>query len=373
MAALVDRHIDGSHSAKSRTVGCTRGGGSHAATKTKQATQRRSEVIRVLTAKFDWAERVQSKTELLLGEEAPRNPVAIEARWSETNVHLKQDGLASRERTHYTARMTYRLVLSLVWVGLMCALAGCPTQEFCVEMAARCGGNDAAGWTRWCRSECVPAYARAVPCDANASCGLCDAPSADGSMSIFALPTELEYMWTLTDEPDDSQFPSTELAPTGTAFNDGPETWEGNSRGEWLPYEPFPALHPLSRAGFCEPGPNRFTSDNVVATDGALVLRADRMIEAPEAPYCPGGRCQSGPYSECGEPARGCQYGEAPEESGLGSGSQATRGANASHLRLRQLPRCAQARRRRHQPSARLCLRFLHPRQHTLRRRPARP
>lgn len=222
--------------------------------------------------------------------------------------------------------MTYRLVFGSVWVGLMCALAGCPTQELCAEMASRCGGSDPAGWERWCNSSCVPAYARAVPCDANASCGLCDAPSADGSMSIFGLPTELEYLWTLTDEPLDSQFPPMEPAPTGTAFNDGPETWEGNSRGEWLPYEPFPALHPLSRAGFCEPGPNRFTSDNVVATDGALVLRADRMIEAPEAPYCPGGRCQSGPYSECGEPARGCQYGEAPEEAGLGSGSQATRG-----------------------------------------------
>ena len=220
---------------------------------------------------------------------------------------------------HSAARLLFLVPFAL-------GLIGCPTTDMCDQMASRCGGSDAANWARWCRGECVPEYARSVPCDANASCGLCDAPAADGSVSIFGLPPELEYLWTLTDEPAESAHPPTEPAPTGTAFVDGPETWAGNRMGSWEPYEPFPALHPLSRTGFCEPGPNRYIADNLVGTEGALVLRADRMIDSPEAPYCPGGRCPSGPYAECGAPAPGCQYGEAPEEMGLGSGAQATRG-----------------------------------------------
>ena len=77
-----------------------------------------------------------------------------------------------------------------------CTQPVAPTGPLCAEMAARCGGIDAANWQAWCDSECVPEHARTVRCAANAACLLCDAPRDDGQSILFGLPSDLEYLWT---------------------------------------------------------------------------------------------------------------------------------------------------------------------------------
>jgi len=188
-------------------------------------------------------------------------------------------------------------------------------------LVQECGGRDPDNWYVWCRSECVPEHARTVPCDANEVCVLCDAPRDDGNTTYFGLPgDELEYLWTLTDDPREPFHPEVEPAATGVAFIDEPTSFAGEDGevGAWSAYAPF------EEPVFCEPGPNFYTPDNVLATDGAMVLRAVRS-EDEDPTLCPGGRCRVGPYTACESEEPVCQYRELPDESGLGSGSQADR------------------------------------------------
>lgn len=199
--------------------------------------------------------------------------------------------------------------------------------NLCDDLRDRCGGLDAANWYAWCQSECVPEHARTVPCGANAECVLCDAPRADANTTLFALPTdELEYLWTLTDRPREPLHPDTEPAPTGGGFVDDLRSLSGEGTvGAWRAYAPYADPDPLTAGGFCEPGPNRFLDTNVLATAGALVLRAEHMPEQVGAPYCLGGRCGVGPYPACDAPTSACQYREDADALGLGTGSQADR------------------------------------------------
>ena len=52
------------------------------------------------------------------------------------------------------------------------------------------------------------------------------------------------------------------------------------------------------------------------ALQGAMVLRGQRMPTDPigsyEPPFCPEGRCESGPYEMCDAAPTGCQYREDP-------------------------------------------------------------
>lgn len=214
-------------------------------------------------------------------------------------------------------------------LALVLVLSACEPADpdLCDLLAQRCGGEHADNWRQWCQSECVPEHARTIPCALNDQCVLCDEARSDGNTVLFALPSdELEYMWTLADDPREPIHPETEPAPTGGAFLDGTEPWVGEGTvGAWRAYDPFPRLHPFASEGFCEPGPNRFIADNVVGTDGALVLRAQRMPMASEAPFCPDARCLGGPYASCDMPPTGCQYREVPDGFGLGYASQADR------------------------------------------------
>jgi hypothetical protein len=194
--------------------------------------------------------------------------------------------------------------------------------EFCQGLAERCGGER---WLRWCASECVPSEARR-PCELNSECILCDEPRTDGQTELFALPNELEYLWTLTDEPGEPIHPAVEPAASGTSFIDDLRQEPGEGAvGPWQAYAPFPGRHPNAREGFCEPGPNRYVSDYVVGTNGAMVMRAQRFGAIPNAPACTGGRCAVGPYVSCAEPPTGCQYRDVPDEMGLGTSSQVDR------------------------------------------------
>lgn len=228
--------------------------------------------------------------------------------------------------------MSRALAILLVAASVGCAPAAEP-DDLCARMAARCGGAFPGNWVSWCRSECVPEAARTIPCDLNEQCVLCDAARDDDNILYFGLPVdELEYMWTLTDTPREPIHPPTEPAPTGGAFLDSERSWNGEGHvGSWQAYDPFPRLHPFAPEGFCEPGPNRYTSDNVVGTTGAMVLRAERfaddatVLDGLTPPYCPDGRCLSGPYASCDMPPTGCQYREVPDSAGLGSSAQADR------------------------------------------------
>ena len=210
-------------------------------------------------------------------------------------------------------------VLFLLAVVVLAA-AGCVQREpnLCDELATRCGGAHPENWYAWCQSDCVPEEARTVPCAENEGCLLCgedDPVGAPARVSLYGLPgDELEYLWTLAEGASEPIHPDAEPAPTGGAFVD-----EFAEAGAWRAYAPE------LDAGFCEPGPNRYVETGVEAQLGHLVLHAQRLPESDPLPYCPSGRCASGPYAACDEPVPACQYRDLPETSGIGYAGQADR------------------------------------------------
>lgn len=223
-----------------------------------------------------------------------------------------------------------RLITIVSLSTLAAACAPAPQSALCVSMGQRCGGQNPAQWQAWCESDCVPEYARTVPCDQNDACVLCDRARTDQQTTYFGLPNdELEYMWTLIDAPDEPHHPATEPAPTGTAFHDGPDSFQehDDQLGSWLALQPYGPLELGEPMGFCEPGPNQFVRSNASDTGHEMVLRAQLM--PPEyfpAMYCDYPDCPWGPYQDCGGPSLGqCQYGDEPEMSGIGSAAQVDR------------------------------------------------
>jgi hypothetical protein len=197
---------------------------------------------------------------------------------------------------------------------------GCVQREpnLCDELVARCGGIDPANWYAWCQSDCVPDHARTIPCAENDACLLCDEEDPVGAperVQLYGLPvSELEFLWTLSEGPGEPIHPEVEPLPTGGAFVD---ELDGDA-GAWRAWAP-------EVDGFCEPGPNRYVESGVRSELGHLVLTAQDLPETDPLPYCPGGRCASGPYATCDEPPSACQYRDLPEASGIGYAAQAER------------------------------------------------
>ncbi len=228
----------------------------------------------------------------------------------------------------------YALFLALAFTCP--SLAACETPQpetLCERMARQCGGADPESWLFWCTSGCVPEHARTVPCEANDQCLLCDAPAEDDRTIYFGLPSEIEYLWTQLDPVGEPTHPAVEPAPTGGAFHDGPDSWSvvDTHHGAWLPIEPYDVVLG-SPGGFCEPGPNQFVRRNVTSVDDAIVLHAERMPEEFFDMFCDYPNCPWGPYADCGGSLGMCQYGDAPEAAGVGSGSQADRTDGSSTL-----------------------------------------
>ncbi len=195
-------------------------------------------------------------------------------------------------------------------------------------MASRCGGEHSENWLQWCRSECVPEYARQVPCADNSACVLCDAPQPDDHITHFGLPAEeVEFLWTqlLPRDAPESIHPATEPAPTGGSFDD--RVWEPGARiGAWTPFQPYDASLDDVLPLFCEPGPSLYLARNLEPTGSSVVMNAVRLSEAQSVLRCPGNMCNSGPYVACDEtPTTQCQYRDLPDAAGLGTASQMDR------------------------------------------------
>ncbi len=232
-----------------------------------------------------------------------------------------------REVNQQTEEVAKRIFLCAAGLWLL-SITGCPQEVFsCASMARRCGGENQAAWEQWCMSSCVPEHARTVPCMENDICLLCDAPRDDGMTSYFGVPNEVEYLWTQLDLQEEPTHPSVEPAPTGGAFDD--QDWAQRDEdhfGAWQSHQPYDVV--LGQpSGFCEPGPNQFVHRNVAGSSDAITLRGERMPEEFfDEMYCDYPNCPWGPYDECGAARVGaCQYGDAPEMSGVGSGSQVDR------------------------------------------------